>query len=84
MNYIIWFAGSLTVLAGVIGLLLTHFGVVAGFRVISPVLFGAGATMYLVALGIRQPIAVAVAMGILTVFFELTIYFDLWGLGSAL
>lgn len=69
--------------AGIVGLLLTHFGVVPGFQAISPILFGASAVLYLLAFGMPPHwLAILVVFAIATGFFELVFRFNLWGLGA--
>jgi|HubBroStandDraft_3_1064219.scaffolds.fasta_scaffold510787_1 hypothetical protein len=82
--YPIWFAGSIFALAGIVGLLLTHFGIVAGFYVISPLLFAAAVSLYAFAVGLKQPLAIIGVFLAASIFFELIVYFDWLGLGGVI
>jgi hypothetical protein len=74
--------GTAIVIAGWVGLLLTHFGIVMGFRIFTPILWGAAAGVYAFAFNLRRAdIMLGLVAGV-SLFFELTIYFNWLGLGS--
>ncbi len=84
MNPYLWVAGSILFGIGILGLLLTHFGIIYGFMVVSPLFFAAAATMYVVAIGLRHPIGIVATFLTTGVLFELIVYFNWLGLGSVL
>jgi hypothetical protein len=77
---VLWFVGTAFILAGLVGLILTHFGLVPGFFLISPFLYAAALGCYITAIGIRWP---AVALGLVAVaatFFIAVEQFNFLGL----
>lgn len=84
INYPVWFLGSVLMLAGFVGLLLTHFGIVSGFLWITPIIWGAAFGVYAVSLGLMVWWADLIVALVATGFFELAIYLDMWGLRSVI
>lgn len=83
LNPILLVTATALEIAGTVGLLLTHFGFVPGFRVISPVLFALGFTAYLAGIGlIGHPLFLFGFFAVATIFLELVFQFNLLGLGS--
>ncbi len=81
---VLFIAGGVLDLAGIIGIILTHFGLVTGFLVISPILFAAGITTWLAGAGLSHPVAVIAIFGIAAIFLEGVVYFNFLGLGGVL
>jgi hypothetical protein len=82
MNFVLWFTGTMILLAGVAWGILTHFGLIPGGVVITPWLYATAFTIYVIAIGIRWPI---VALGAAGVFATLMIsiqVFDWLGLAG--
>lgn len=85
INYPVWFAGSLLFIAGIIGLLLTHFGIVAGFLWITPIIWGVGAMAYWGALPVPHPAwSFAIVWGITFVLALEILYYGWLGLNGVI
>lgn len=83
-NPILFIAGGAFDLAGIIGILLTHFGLVPGFLVISPILFATGISLWLAGAGLQHPVVIIAFFAAAAVFLELTVYFNFLGLGGVI
>lgn len=83
-NPILFIAGGVFDAAAIVGILLTHFGIVPGFLVISPILFATGVTLWLTGAGLTHPVVIIGMFATAAVFLELVVYFNFLGLGGVL
>ena len=82
--YTTWFVGSVVLIAATVYLLLTHFGILLGADVVSPVLFGLAATLYAASvpfLRARWFVLIGI-FAFVAIFAELIFRFNLWGLAG--
>lgn len=82
--YPIWFAGSMLVLAGYIGLALAKLGLVGGFLWITPIVWGLAFMVYAISFHLTIWWADLLVFLTATGFFEAALYFDAWGLRNVL
>ena len=84
MQPMIWIVGSLVVLAGVILAVMSHVMGNPSLALLVPILWGAGVGMYLIAMGLREPIAIVLISTATAIVFMGILVWGWFGLGGML